>query len=141
VRTGLNLGNGVSEDAKKGIVGIGEGFGGRNGFGNLWRRRGDLGGGSGVIGGFGCGRRRHENSVRTDFSDGRWRRRFRVNRHFVGERVCESNVNWKSECCVLCDMLDLLSSYYLLYFTTSFFSILFFLSTQHLFIYFITVLH
>jgi len=82
VRTGLNLGNGVSEDAENGIVGIGEGFGGRYGFGNLWRRRGDLGGGNGVIGGFGCRRRRHENSVRTDFSDDRWRRRFRVNRHF-----------------------------------------------------------
>lgn len=105
----MNLGNGVSEDAKKGIVGTGEGFGGRNGFRNLRRRRGDLGGGREVIGGFGCRRRRHENSVRTDFSDDRWRRRFRVNRHF-GRRE-SVKVMLAERGSVVCDMLDLLSSY------------------------------
>jgi len=97
----LNLVNGVSEDAKKGIVGTGEGFGGRNGFRNLRRRRGDLGGGSGgssVIGRFGSRRRRHENSVRTDFSDNRWRRRFRVNRHFGRRESVKVMLSLKSEC-------------------------------------------
>ena len=90
---GLDLGNGVSEEAENGIVGIGErfGFGGRNGFGNLRRRRCDLGGDGVVVGGFGCRRRRHEDGVRPDFADQRWRRRFAVNRHFVrSENVLSS---------------------------------------------------
>ena len=90
---GLDLGNGISEEAEDGIVGVGDGFGGRNGFGNLRRRRCDLGGGNGVVvGGFGCRRRRHEDGVRPDFSDHRWRRRFAVDRHF-GRKERE----WKLE--------------------------------------------